>query len=92
MAYRQVHTIQVVQTRSVDKFKKKKGHGKSTGNTDFQKVGEKKTEELGKNHESICPRNQRREFKNNELSEVSSNKRHKINKYNKDRGIFEFNN
>lgn len=35
-------TIQVVQTRSVDKFKKKKVMGKSTGNTDFQKVGEKK--------------------------------------------------
>lgn len=52
----------------------------------------RKREELGKNHEPICPRNQRREFKNNELSEVSSNKRHKINKYNKDRGMFEFNN
>ena len=76
----------------MDKFKKKKGHGKSTGNTNFQKVGEKKTEELGKNCETICHRNQRRESKNNELSEVNSNKCHKIIKYNKDRGMFEFNN
>lgn len=62
------------------------------GNTNFQKVGEKKTEELGKNRETICHRNQRREFKNNELSEVNSNKCHKIIKYNKNRGMFEFNN
>ena len=58
----------------------------------FKKLVRKKTEELGKNHETICHRNQRREFKNNELSEVNSNKCHKIIMYNKDRGVFEFNN